>query len=183
MLNIRPAKLSDLSNIATLHAQSWRENYYPVLAEEYLASNIFAEREAVWQAGLSSPKPNQLVLVAEIDGDFCGFICAFGENHPKFGTIIDNLHVKAGSKGQGTGSHLLAATARWADKNYQQHDLYLEVLECNPKAMGFYQAKGAKHIASAIWQTPCNNQAVEFIYSWGSAINLLKAIELPVGSD
>ena len=182
MLNIRAAQLSDLNNIATLHAQSWRENYHPVLAEEYLASRVFVEREAVWQERLSSPKPNQLVLVAEIADIFCGFICVFGENHPNFGTIIDNLHVKAGSKGQGTGSHLLVAAAKWADKNYQQHDLYLEVLECNPKAMGFYQAKGAKNIASAIWQTPCNNQAVEYIYSWGSPINLLKAIELPVSS-
>ena len=98
----------------------------------------------------------------------------FGANHPKFGTIIDNLHVKAGSKGQGTGSRLLAAAAAWSLENYRDHDLYLEVLACNSNAIGFYQAKGAKNIETAYWHTPCDNKVKEFIYSWGSPENLAK---------
>lgn len=175
-MNIREASVDDLANIAGLHAQSWREIYHPVLSGDYLNEKVFAEREAVWTARLTQPNQNQIVLVAEFDGTFCGFICVLGANHPTYGTIIDNLHVKLANKGQGIGSSLLAAAASWAFDNYAEHDLYLEVLDCNPKAMGFYQAKGATNIATKYWHTPCDNQAKEYVFSWGSADNLLKAL-------
>ena len=172
MVNIREARLDDLANIAALHAQSWRENYNQVLSADYLNDKVFLEREAVWTARINQPQSNQLVLIAELDGAFGGFICVLGANHPQYGTIIDNLHVKSASKGQGTGSRLLAAAASWSMANYSGHDLYLEVLECNSKAIGFYQAKGAKNIATAYWHTPCDNKVKEFIYSWGAPDNL-----------
>ncbi len=174
MITIREANLDDLANISGLHAQSWRDNYHSVLAADYLENKVFAEREVVWTKRLTTPPSNQLVLVAEVDSIFCGFICVLGGNHPKYGTMIDNLHVMSASKGQGTGSRLLAAAASWALTNYSEHDLYLEVLECNAKAMGFYQAKGAKHIDTAYWHTPCGNKVKEFIYSWGGPDNLIK---------
>lgn len=177
MITIREARLDDLANIAELHAQSWRENYNQVLSADYLDKKVFTEREAVWTARFNNPKSNQLVLVAELAGVFCGFICVLGANHPQYGTIIDNLHVKKASKGQGTGSRLLDAAASWSMTNYSGHDLYLEVLACNSKAIGFYEAKGAKNIATAYWHTPCGNKVKEFIYSWGSPDNLTKGVE------
>ena len=172
---IREAKLDDLANIAGLHAQSWRDNYHSVLSADYLNDKVFPEREAVWMARLSNPQSNQIVFVAEVDDAFCGFICVLGANHPKYGTIIDNLHVKVGSKGEGTGSSLLAAAASWAIANYCGHDLYLEVLACNTNAIGFYESRGAQNIATAYWHTPCDNKVKEFIYSWGSAENLMNS--------
>ena len=154
MVAIREASLDDLANIAGLHAQSWRDNYHSVLAADYLNDKV----------------------VAEIDGTFCGFICVLGANDPKFGTIIDNLHVKIGSKGQGTGSRLLAAAASWSIENYSEHDLYLEVLACNSNAIGFYQAKGGKNINTAYWHTPCDSKVKEFLYSWGSPENLANSL-------
>ncbi len=175
MITIREARLGDLANIAELHAQSWRDNYHSVLSADYLDKKVFTDREIVWKARLTKPQSNQLVLVAELEGTFCGFICVLGANHPQYGTIIDNLHVKVGSKGQGTGSSLLAAAASWAIANYSGHDLYLEVLACNTKAIGFYESRGAKNIATAYWHTPCDNKVKEFIYSWGSAENLVNS--------
>ncbi|PKI17834.1 GNAT family N-acetyltransferase [Colwellia sp. 12G3] len=176
MLVLREASLDDLANIAELHAQSWRDNYHSVLSADYLHDKVFAERAAVWTMRLTTPPSNQLVLVAEIDSTFCGFICVLGANHPKFGTIIDNLHVKLGSKGQGTGSCLLAAAASWSIENYSDHELYLEVLACNSNAIGFYEAKGGKNIKTAYWHTPCDNKVKEFLYSWGSPENLMKGL-------
>jgi ribosomal protein S18 acetylase RimI-like enzyme len=175
-MDIREAHLDDLANIVELHAQSWRDNYHSVLSADYLKNKVFAEREAVWTTRLTKPQHNQLVLVAEIEGAFCGFVCVLGANHPKFGTIIDNLHIKVDSKGQGTGSRLLAAVASWAIANYSQYDLYLEVLACNSNAIGFYEAKGGKNVKTAYWHTPCDNQVKEFVYSWGSPKNLVKAL-------
>ena len=183
MITIREACLDDLANIADLHAQSWRDNYHPVLSADYLDKKVFAEREAVWTARFNKPQSNQLVLVAELAGVFCGFICILGANHPQYGTIIDNLHVMSGNKGQGVGSSLLAAAASWSVANYSGHDLYLEVLECNSRAIGFYQAKGAKNIATAYWHTPCGNKVKEFIYSWGAPENLTKGVEKGLAKD
>ncbi|NOU51420.1 GNAT family N-acetyltransferase [Pseudoalteromonas sp. JBTF-M23] len=163
---IRAASLEDLPNISQLHAESWQENYQDALSSEYLANQVFVERAALWQGRLNSPLANQLVLVAEIEGTFCGFICVFGAHHDNYGTLIDNLHVKSAAKGQGIGSKLLAAAFNWAHQHYPQHNIYLEVLACNPKAIAFYQFKGGQNIASGYWHTPCGNQVEEYVYSW-----------------
>ena len=175
---IRKACLGDLSSIANLHAQSWCDNYRDVLSEEYLDKTVFADRQAIWTSRLNKPLTNQLVLVAEIDDHICGFICVFGDNHPTFGTIIDNLHVKPGNKGKGLGRHLLSGAASWAANNYKNTDLYLEVLESNTKAIGFYEYLGAKNIGSSYWHTPCGNQTKEFIYSWGLPETLVEELQL-----
>lgn len=176
MLVIRKAVFADLESIASLHAQSWRDNYNEVLSADYLDKKVFAERKAVWTARFSNPQANQLVLVAEVDGAFCGFVCVLGAHHPKFGTIIDNLHVKADTKGLGIGSGLLSAAASWSIANYSGHDVYLEVLACNSKAMSFYLAKGAKNIDISYWHTACGNKVKEFIYSWGAPENLANGL-------
>ena len=172
MITIRLATLSDLNHIASLHVQSWRDNYQEALSQEYLEQHVETERKAVWSERLTVPKSNQLVLVAEGDMGFCGFICVFGAHHPNYGTIIDNLHVNPAVKGQGIGTKLLRAAAKWASENYQQFPMYLEVLACNPKAIGFYQALGGRQVDSAYWHTPCGNKVEEYLYFWDEPTKL-----------
>ena len=163
----REATLEDLSNIAELHAQSWRENYREALPAEYLKESVSSDRKNIWTERLIAPSLNQHVLVAEDNGDLCGFICTFGANHPEYGSIVDNLHVSSKVKGQGIGTKLFIAAAKWASTNYKDYDLYLEVLECNENAIRFYNYLGGKNIGSAYWHTPCGNKVKELIYSWG----------------
>ncbi|WDD98075.1 GNAT family N-acetyltransferase [Thalassomonas actiniarum] len=165
-MEFREATDKDITNIATLHTLSWQENYSEALSTEYLQHQVLDERLAVWTRRLQEKPANQLVLLAEENGMLCGFIYAYGEQHPEHGTIIDNLHIHANFKGQGLGTKLLAAAATWACENYQGSSLYLEVLDCNTKARKFYLSLGAKHISSGYWQTPCGNKAKEHIYSW-----------------
>jgi ribosomal protein S18 acetylase RimI-like enzyme len=169
---LREANLTDLSNIAALHAQSWRENYSDVLSAEYLNENVISDRKKVWTERLATPSVNQYVLIAEERADFCGFVCVFGAKHPKHGSIVDNLHVNSRIKGKGLGTKLLIAAAKWAVKHYKDYDLYLEVLENNESAIGFYESLGGKKIDFAFWRTPCGNEVKEFIYSWGSPESL-----------
>jgi len=171
---LREANIEDLSNISELHAQSWRENYNKVLSEEYLNGDIYSDRTKVWTARFTNPPANQFILVAEVDNEFCGFVCVFGANHPKFGTIIDNLHVKSKVKGKGIGIKLLISAAKWAHSNYRNENIYLEVLESNSKAIGFYEHLGGNNIDIAYWHTPCGNKVKEFIYSWGKPGKLAK---------
>ena len=165
---LREAHIEDLSNIAELHAQSWRENYSDVLSDKYLSEELCSDRVKVWTARFTNPPANQLILIAEDESCFCGFVCVFGAQHPKFGTIVDNLHVKSNIKGKGVGTKLIVAAAKWAFTNYRNEDLYLEVLESNSKAIKFYESLGGNNIDVAFWHTPCGNKVKEFIYSWGS---------------
>jgi len=171
---LREANLQDLTNIAELHAQSWRENYSEALSAEYLKQSVAEDRFKIWTERLSTPSINQYVLIAEDSGNFCGFVCVYGAKHPEYGTIIDNLHVKANIKGQGLGKKLLIAAAKWAASEYKEHDLYLEVLACNENAIRFYEYLGGQNIDTAYWHTPCGNKVKEYIYSWGTAETLAK---------
>ncbi len=173
-MTLREANLNDLPNIAELHAQSWRENYSTVLASEYLNEGVFADRNKIWTERLMSPALNQQVLIAEDNGNFCGFICLYGANHPEYGSIVDNLHVNPKMKGQGLGRKLLIAGAKWANSHYKDYNLYLEVLECNDNAISFYEFFGGKNIDTAYWHTPCGNKVKEFIYSWCKPEELAK---------
>jgi len=179
-VNLRIATLEDLDNIAHLHATSWQENYHQVLAESYLKKDVFEDRLAIWTERLNNPVENQLVLLVEKKKDnnnnvFCGFICVFGAHHQQYGTIIDNLHITSDSKGKGLGTQLISAAAQWADEHYQQTGIYLEVLECNHKARGFYESLGARNDATAYWFTPCENKVKEFIYAWSTPKELIIA--------
>jgi GNAT superfamily N-acetyltransferase len=42
------------------------------------------------------------------------FVCAFGGKDERWGSLVDNLHVRTGVKGHGIGSALLRAIARWS---------------------------------------------------------------------
>ena len=174
---LREAHLKDLSNIAELHAQSWRENYSEVLSYTYLNVDVYADRTKIWTERLTNPSENQYILIAEIDHVFCGFVCVFGANDPKFGTIIDNLHVKSEIKGKGIGTQLILAAAGWAMRNYKKDNLYLEVLEVNTNAITFYEYLGGKNVDTAYWHTPCGNKVKEHIYSWGLPENLVNQVK------
>lgn len=165
---LREASIKDLSNIAELHAQSWRENYSDTLSNKYLSEDVYADRTKIWTARLTNPLLNQFILIAEVDSIFCGFVCMFGANDPRFGTIIDNLHVKSTIKGKGIGTKLLVEAAGWAARNYENDNLYLEVLEGNLKAIKFYESLGGECVDIAYWHTPCGNKVKELIYSWGT---------------
>ena len=169
-----------------MHAQSWRENYGDILSSKYLREEVHADRTKVWTARLTNSQANQVILLAEIDNKFCGFVCAFGAKHPEFGTIIDNLHVKSNKKGKGIGTKLLVAAASWAVTNYENDSLYLEVLEGNSKAIKFYESLGGRNIDRAYWHTPCGNDVKELIYSWDSPeelANKFKNENAASGSD
>ena len=173
-MKIRVANNSDMQAIVDLHIESWRENYHEVLSAKFLRKEIEQERFNLWQARFSAPESNHLILIADDNnGDFCGFICAFGNNDSIYVTLIDNLHIKPELKGRGIGGKLLKAVANWANEYYGEYGLYLEVLKINTKAEAFYQSKGAKKMAAKVWQTPCGNTADEFIYGWSAPVEYL----------
>ncbi len=170
----RVAKFDDLKDLARLHAESWRESYRGIFSDEFLDNDVWCEREQSWSCRLSSPKYNQHVLIATDNNIICGFICAFGHESTKWGTLIDNLHVSKEYKGKGIGKKLMHLVALWADESFDHKGVYLEVLEDNLDARQFYQNIGAKHQETNLWKPPgTNEQVVDLLYVWDNNITLL----------
>ncbi|WP_035853181.1 GNAT family N-acetyltransferase [Deefgea rivuli] len=153
-MKIRQAAPQDAAAIAALHAKNWQQAYHESLSAAYLRDQVPQERLALWQTRLQQPAVNQRIWLAEIDGELCGFVCAYGGQDARWGTYIDNLHVATGSRRSGVGRRLLAAVAQWHDKEYLTLGLYLWTIEINTYAINFYLACGAVAQDSDIWHAP-----------------------------
>ena len=115
MVTYRQANAGDYLEIAKLHVKSWQQNYRGDFSDHFLDTEATAEREGVWQNRLNNPMPNQFCWVAELEGEICGFACAFLGDDAKYGTLLEN---DPGGK------------------------LYLWVLKNNISAMAFYERLG-----------------------------------------
>ena len=174
-MHIRPATQEDAESIAQLHAESWRVAYRGIFRDEFLARNVVQDRIEVWRQRFATPKQNQMVLVAEKSQELIGFACAFGNEDQKWGTFIDNLHVRKGKSRQGIGKRLMREIAHWSQQHYPGAGLYLSVLEANVAARLFYEALGATNQAARLWEPPGGGEVVELHYVWLSLDSLLSA--------
>lgn len=150
MLTYRLANTGDALKIAQLHARSWQENYRGSYSDHFLDHEVHKDRAAVWEKRLTSPAANQFTVVAEDEDKLLGFVCAFLDADPVYGTLIDNLHVSAETKGKGVGKELIRKVAAISVENNPLSQLYLWVLEANIPAYKFYIHFGAAHVETAL---------------------------------
>ncbi|MGW8246840.1 MAG: N-acetyltransferase family protein [Acidiferrobacterales bacterium] len=174
-MNIRLATREDAEVIARLHAESWRVAYRGIFRDDFLDGDVFAERNAVWHQRLAAPRSNQAVLLAEESDEVIGFVCAYGNEDPVFGTFIDNLHVRLDQKRKGVGRELMRSVAGWSQENYPEAGIYLSVLEPNLPARRFYESLGATNYESRNWEPPGGGQVVDLRYTWPDSQTLLQA--------
>ena len=139
-ITIRPAVAADAATIAAIHCESWRDAYAGLLDPAYLAGPVEADRRAVWADRFSNPSPKQTILLAEtVSGDAAGFVCLFRDHDPRWGSLIDNLHVRPVLRGRSIGKQLLRAAVAplGADEAF-----HLWVFEANAGGVRFYQRLG-----------------------------------------
>ncbi|MGA9725050.1 MAG: hypothetical protein WBQ86_21520 [Candidatus Binatus sp.] len=74
--------------VATLHAESWRAHYRGAYRDGYLDGDVVQDRIRVWKERLSTPAPNQFVVLAEEDDDLIGFACAYGGHDETWGSLL-----------------------------------------------------------------------------------------------
>ncbi len=143
MVGFRTASKHDYRAIAALHAKSWQQNYRGALSDKFLDNKVVEERLAVWKDRFENPRRNQFVLVAEIDNRLVGFVCGYIDDDPKYGTLIDNLHVDSEFIGRRIGEKLMINAAEHI-KAISKTSMYLWVLIGNTKAARFYERIGGK---------------------------------------
>ena len=56
-MEYRHATAQDASAIATLHAESWRQNYRGAFSDAFLDGDVHTERLTVWTKRLRTPGP------------------------------------------------------------------------------------------------------------------------------
>ena len=170
----REATSNDIDQIAALHTQSWRQTYRGILRDDYLDGDILQDRLAVWTNRLNSPAPNQFMVVAVENDQIQGFVCVFGDDHPQWGSLVDNLHVNQAVKGQGIGKSLMQAAAEWVRRHQQHPGVYLWVYEDNRSARRFYEKLGAENAEMHVKENPGGGSANTYRYVWKNAETLIQ---------
>ena len=148
MIEYREARREDAEAVALLHVRSWRESYRGSFSDAFLDEEQPGERLRVWHERLGDPPPNQLVQLAVDDGTLAGFVCVYGDEDPKWGSFVDNLHVARAAKRSGIGTSLMRQAGAWLRQRGSNLGVYLWVLEANAPARRFYERIGA-HDAGA----------------------------------
>jgi len=176
-VDIRIAGPNDAAAIAALHAESWRNSYRGILADDYLDGRILLERIAVWRERFRAPKPRQYVVVAEDQGAVVGFACAYGNADDRWGTNLDNIHVLPAQKRKGIGAGLIANVASWSSENHQGKGLFLWVFERNLPARHFYERLGGVVAGDTIWTAPEGTLVKQLRYAWKDPAELIVSAE------
>jgi ribosomal protein S18 acetylase RimI-like enzyme len=173
-IEYRGATRADADRIAELHTDSWRRAYRGIYTDAYLDGELVAERQQVWRERLSRPTPNQFVLLAEVDGELVGFVCAYGADDVEWGSLIDNLHVASGFRRSGIASTLMRRAGDWLASSYPECGVYLRVLEANAPARRFYETLGAGNAEVSVREVHPGGWARSCRYVWPTPLVLVR---------
>ncbi|MDA0350613.1 MAG: GNAT family N-acetyltransferase [Chloroflexi bacterium] len=178
-MRFREATAEDADVIAALHAESWRRAYRGAYSDAYLDGPVHDDRREVWReryaaAGQQPPggaeRRARMYTLLAIDDDesLLGFACSFGADDPKWGTLLDNLHVSGAAEGRGIGRQLVAASALWSERAYPDAGFFLWVLDGNARARPFYEYIGATNEGPTEMVTPDGGGVTVLRYVWHS---------------
>lgn len=145
----RRADSEDATQVAGLHADSWRRHYRGAYADEFLDSDVLADRLSVWAGRLDETSGQALTVVSEVDGDVIGFVHVILDADPTWGALVDNLHVRHDHQGQGIGRRLMAEAAAFVAVERPESALHLWVLEQNEPAQRFYRRMNGRQVEAA----------------------------------
>lgn len=173
MITYREATTNDAEQIAQLHSLSWQRNYRGIWRDDFLNGPVLENRRKVWQQRLNQPVLNQHVIVAETKGSICGFACAYANEDPVWGTLLDNLHVHIDQKGQGVGTVLIKSAARWSYQTNSNSGFYLWVLAQNTNARTFYENLGATNQELVTDENPGGGFSDAYRYVWPDVKKLI----------
>jgi GNAT superfamily N-acetyltransferase len=166
MITLRPVTSADAALLAELHIESWRVAYRGLLRDAYLDGPIEPERLAVWRERLDAMGPSHFGFVAEEAGDAVGFAFLYGNHDPRWGTLLDNLHVRPSRRGGGIGRRLLEASAAESARRCPGSPLHLFVYEDNPSARAFYARMGGREVERQVKEQPGGGLLADWRVVW-----------------
>lgn len=145
-MNIRPARMQDVPEIAGVHVRSWQAAYRGLLPQAYLDGLDPAQRIGQWEQSLSAADwSDRGTLVVDADGRLSGFV-SYGPardddaDSGRAGEIYA-IYLVPAAWDEGIGRQLMAtALACLGEAGFDQ--VILWVLDSNARARRFYEAGG-----------------------------------------
>jgi ribosomal protein S18 acetylase RimI-like enzyme len=174
----RVGAAADSTQVAALHADSWRRHYRGAYSDAYLDGDIVAERMEVWAGRMAELREDQFTLLAQTAGRLVGFVHTVLDADPIWGALIDNLHVTADLKRNGIGSALLQEAAGVVVERRPSSGLFLWVHEQNVAAQRFYAAMGGVSVELDLVAPPggdptrLNGHPTKLRYAWSNPATL-----------
>ena len=170
----RDATREDAHAVADLHAESWRRHYRGAYDNDYLDGDVFTDRRAVWTERLAriDPAVARTILIEE-DGRLLAFSHVMFDDDPRWGSLVDNLHVTFHHKRGGIGTALMRASATAVLERPEPTGLYLWALEMNTPARAFYRARGGEEVEFEMSELEGGGQAMAVRYAWPDPTLLL----------
>ncbi len=145
-MDVRPARMEDVPEIAFAHVRSWQAAYQGMLPQEYLERLDPAQRVDQWERILSATDwSSGGTLVADAGAYVLGFV-SYGparDEDQKSGRVgeIYAIYLVPAAWDKGIGKQLMvAALERLAEGGFD--DVILWVLDSNVRARRFYAAGG-----------------------------------------
>jgi ribosomal protein S18 acetylase RimI-like enzyme len=177
VVRYRDATERDADAIADLHADSWRRHYRGAYLDSYLDGSVVADRHQVWRKRLTPNEKSDLTVVAERGDEVLGFAHTILDEDPRWGALLENLHVRTDLKRTGVGSRLLAETAQRLLRLRPSGSLHLWVLDQNTSAQAFYDARGGIRVETEVrGPFPGGGRALGHRYHWSDPARLLVAV-------
>ena len=142
---------------------------------------MVADRLDVWAQRLSIGDGSTTTLLAEDDGAFVGFVHVVFDADPRWGSLVDNLHVVWARKRSGVGRSLLSAVGG-AVLEHGDRGVYLWVLEQNTAAQAFYEALGGRRADRRLVPPPggradrLNGSPMGLRYVWADPAELVGGV-------
>ncbi len=170
-LHLRRATAADIEGIAALHVENWRRGYRGAFSDAYLDGDIESDRLRVWSGRLDpgGPGPGHegaAVVLADAGEAVQGFAYVIFDEHPRWGALLENLHVRLGLQGHGWGRSLIRAAAAVTVEHDPASGFHLEVLDQNVAAQGFYDRLGGVRVESYPWVPPGGGSTTSHRYAW-----------------
>ncbi|MCJ2135216.1 GNAT family N-acetyltransferase [Methylobacterium sp. J-026] len=170
----RAARATDALTIAAIHVASWRDAYRSLLDPVFLAGPIEDDRRSHWLGKFDTPSANFLVdVAATADGNLVGFAATHRDRDPRWGSLLDNLHVLPEMRGRKIGEALLRSAARALASRQADDGLHLWVFEANAAALRFYTRLGGHVVERKLSQAPIENDRMILRVHWPALSDLL----------
>lgn len=187
MVRFRQAGSADVERVAALHADSWRRHYRGALSDAFLDGDVEEALLSMWRERLAGgAAPSATVLAEDPDGTLAGLTHVIFDEDPRWGALLDNLHVAHSHQRRGLGARLMALSAEAVLARPRPTPLHLWVLEQNENARAFYEAQGGEHVETTSVPAPggvpgrLNGTPLRLRYVWPDPSVL--AARSPAGS-
>lgn len=174
-MKIRAAKLEDAKQIARVMVDTWRTTYPGIVADSFLQSLCYQEREVRWRELLGLTEAGErYTYVAEEEGLVIGYISGGAERNgqdPDYAGEIYAIYIDQRFQSRGIGRQLVTALAK-SLVAAGLTSMLVWVLAENP-ARAFYERLGGRAIRESLFHI--GNEALdEVAYGWRDLSLLVK---------